>query len=246
MKHPSVSTQGKTGFNPLYLWMMMGLAAIGGVAIVLSLIFHPNIKTRVNVLNQRKPMKVLVGIQGTSTNPVFIGFLAVVSPRSQVLTVVPISGRIPVVYAGVNEPLYQAVSSVPAKKASLLVQQATRIPIHHYFFITPKDLMLVLHALYYHSHHWPKNQTPLTMLSTLGYPDGRIAPKKEIQLLSTIVTQLPLVNPIETSTLLTIPKTSVTNLSSYQLFLLANYIRGDALKPGNIGPYQIHRRRSHG
>lgn len=244
--HPESTNREKIGFRPGHLWLMMGLALIGAVAIIVSLASHANIPNRVDVFNQRRPMKVLVGIKGDAQTPAFVGFIAVVGPQSRVLTVVPVSGQTPVHVAGQSLPLYQAVSTTSAERAAALVSQAVGEPVSHYFFITGSDLQLLLNALYLHSRGWPRSETPLTMLNILGYPSGRTAPAEEIRLLTEIVDRLPTVSPMAASALLSIPKTSVTNLTSYQLFLLANYVRGDTLAAGHLSRPAHTQGRGHG
>lgn len=222
------------------------LALAGAIAIAISLASHANVTSRVDVFNQRRPMTVLVAIQGTPLQPAFISFLAVVEPQSRVLTVIPVSGETPVTVGGTREPLYLAASAVPAKETASVVSRALGIPVPRYFVITSADLQLVLHALYYHATGWPAQETPLTMLNILGYPNGRTAPSAEIRLLTEMTTRLPLVNPLAASSLLVIPKNSATNLTSYQLFLLANYIRGDSLQTGHLTRHPAHHGRVHG
>lgn len=224
---------------------LLSLFLIGAGFIWYSLQTHPAVRSHIDVLNTRQPMNVLVGVQGTPLDPGFLGLIAVVKPNSRVLTVVPISGLTTVRIGSLQEPLYQAVSDVSAAKATQLVAGVAHIPINHYFYLTSNDLMLILNALYQHSPNWPSRLTPLTMLETLGYPSGRIETGKEMRLLRTMITQLPLINPIQASSLLAIPKTAVTNLTSYQLFLLANYVRGDQLHLGSVHHHTL-RRRSHG
>jgi hypothetical protein len=240
-----VETSLKPGFRVLPLIVLLTVFLLGAGFIWYSLATHPAVRSRVDVLNTRQPMNVLVGVQGTPLDPGFLGFIAVVKPNSRVLTVVPISGLTPVRVDNRKEPLYQAVSDVSAAQATRLVAHVARIPINHYFYLNANDLMLILQALYQHSPNWPPHLTPLTMLETLGYPNGRIETGKEMTLLRIMVAQLPLINPIQASSLLAIPKTAVTNLTSYQLFLLANYVRGDQLHLGSLA-HRAPRRRFHG
>ncbi|PSR31995.1 MAG: hypothetical protein C7B46_16270 [Sulfobacillus benefaciens] len=233
------------GFSIRYLWIMGIMAVVGALAITLSLLFHSRIPTRVSPieLREHQPSKVLVGVRGTSTDPAFFGFLAIVNPKSQVLTVVPISGKLLV--HGV--PLYLATAGKSAKEDASLISSATGVPFHSYFFLTASDLTMVLNALYYHTGHWPATDTPTTMLNNLGYPYGPSHGWDTVNLLSRIVQALPSVSPIAASHLLGMTKTSVTNLTSYQLFLLANYIRGDNLQLGHMADFRSHSvRRDHG
>lgn len=233
------------GFRKHTLAFLSGLALLGALAIGVSLHTHPNFTNRVDVFNQRRPMTVLVAIQGTTSVPSFISFLAIVKPGSRVISVVPISGRTKVTAAGIREPLYQAVSGLSPKDAVPLVSQAIGLPIKHYFIITQNSLNLVLNALYYHAKGWPAQQTPSAMLQTFGYPDGRIQPRQEVQLLTRITNEVPLLSPLTASSLMGIQKTSATNLSNHLIFVLGNYIRGHSLAPGHLSRQNTHRR-SHG
>ncbi len=233
------------GFSTRQLWIMGVLAGVGALLIGLSLLFHTRIPTRVSpiTLHEHQPSKVLVAIKGTAASPAFLGFLAVVEPRSQVLTVVPINGESRI--DGV--PLYLVVSGEDAKQAAVSIASVTGVPVHSYFFLTPADLGMVLNALYYHTNHWPSVKTPDAMLTTLGYPDGHSHGWATVKLLSQIVQGLPSVSPIAASRLLGVTKTSTTNLTSYQLFLLANYIRGDTLQLGYVRQFRAPAtRRNHG
>jgi hypothetical protein len=222
----------------------MGIMAMtGALVITLSLLFHSRIPTRVSPieLREHQPSKILVGVRGTMTEPAFFGFLAIVNPKSQVLSVVPVSGKLLV--NGV--PLYVATAGKTAKEDAALVSRATGVPFHSYFFLTASDLTLVLNALYYHTGHWPTRDTPSTMLNNLGYPYGPSHGWNTVNLLSRIVQTLPSVSPIAASHLLGVTKTSVTNLTSYQLFLLANYIRGDNLQLGHMADFRSYPARRH-
>jgi hypothetical protein len=86
------------------------------------------------------------------------------------------------------------------------------------------------------------------MLSVFGYPEGTVQPAKELHLIDKMIHRLPLISPIAAGALLQIPKTSVTNLTSYQLFLLANYVRGDQLVLGTLNAHHlVHEQgRNHG
>lgn len=224
---------------------LLTIFVLGAAVIVYSLVTHSAVRSHVNVLNTRQPMNVLVGVKGTPLDPGFVGFVAEVKPGSDVLNVVPISGRIPVTVNQVKEPLYQAFSDESPKKAMKLVAQWSGAPIDHYFYLNIDSLDKVLNALYYHSPHWPKQRTPLTMLEILGYPGGRIQPKPELNLMRRIVNRLPLINPIAAASLLSIPNTAQTNLTKYELFLLANYVRGDELRLSSVHRHRT-RRGSHG
>ncbi|HBQ95127.1 MAG: hypothetical protein M1294_07175 [Firmicutes bacterium] len=239
------------GFTSRQRWITGVLAILGAFFVAFSVAMHARIHSRVSTIaiNQKQPVKVLVGIRGTSTNPAFIGFLAVVKPNSQILTVVPISGTTEV--RGPNgkiAPLYTETSQASPIALTQMVSQSIHVPIHHYFYFTTNDLLQVMNALYYHTNnHWPKGLTPSAMLGTFGYPDGAASPKGQVELLSEIVNKLPDVNPLVGGELLGMAKTSRTNLTAYQVFSLANYIRGDALRLGTIQQLQYHpARRTHG
>lgn len=228
---------------------MLALASAGALIIGLSMVFHARVRTIVSpiVLNEHEPLKVLVAFRGTPGTPAFVGFLGIATLRSQVLTVIPIDGGTPVAGpTGTREPLYQAVSTETPAEATRTIEAATGLTIHHYFYLPASDLTTILDALYYHSRGWPKNERPLTMLATLGYPYGRINPQPEVHLLADVITGLPSVNPLAASSLLGMIKASRTNLTSYQMFQLANYVRGDRLTVGRLDQYRPRVRHPHG
>ena len=235
----------RIGFHRSQLILWLTTFVIGGAFIWYSATTHSAKLARIAVLDTKKPMNVLVAVQGTPLNPGFVGFVAEVRPRTQILGVVPISGRTQVVVDKSKEPLYSAVSDASPRQAMHLVSKATGLPIDHYFYLNQASLIKLVDALYYHSPHWPKRRTPLTMLTTLGYPSGRIQPHREMTLLRQMVNRVPTISPIAASSLLSIPRTSLTNLSKYQLFLLANYVRGDQLVQQSL-PHPHSKGRSHG
>ncbi|PSR29459.1 MAG: hypothetical protein C7B47_01720 [Sulfobacillus thermosulfidooxidans] len=238
------------GFTPRQRWITGILAVLGAMFVALSVALHARIHSRISTIaiNEKQPVKVLVGVRGTTTAPAFIGFLAVVKPNSQILTVVPLSGDTPILGPnGKMMPLYTAISGESPQVVTKMVSEATGIPIHHYFYFTTNDLLMVMNALYYHSdHHWPKLLTPSSMLATFGYPDGVSSPQGQVKLLSKMVDTLPEVNPLVAGELLAMTKNSSTNLTAYQVFSLANYIRGDALQLGSVKQLKHSVRRSHG
>lgn len=231
-------------FTRFQVWLMAIIAALGAVVIGLSVVFHTRIPTRVSpiALNEHQPSKVLIAVEGTAGAPAFIGLLAVVNPHSSFLSVVPINGTTKV--NGI--PLYLAIAGTKPKVALRIISNATGIPIHHYFFMRAADLTLVLNALYYHTRHWPKTETPAVMAATLGYPYGQSHGWATIHLLTKIVSELPGVSPIAASHLLGVSQNSATNLTSSQLFLLAQYIRGETLQLGYPSQYRTPSRSHHG
>ena len=238
------------GFTRRQRWITGILAILGAFFVALSVSLHTRIHSRISTIaiNEKQPVKVLVGIRGTTATPAFIGFLAVVKPNSQVLTVVPVSGSMLVMGPnGSMVPLYTTMGNDSPAVLTKMVSQATKVPIHHYFYFTTHDLVMVMNALYYHSdHHWPKLLTPSSMLATFGYPDGDASPRGQVNLLSQMITTLPQVNPLVAGELLAMAKNSSTNLTAYQVFSLANYIRGDAIKLGSLKLVRQAARRSHG
>lgn len=232
----------RVGFKKMHLAIMVGIAVVGAISIALSVIFHARIHTTVQpiVINEQNPLHVLVAIRGNSVSPSLVAFQTVVTLRSHTLTVTPLSGQTRVSIHGVREPLYQAVSTLPSKQAVALISKTYGVPFHHYFFLTGTDLVKVFNALYYHSPSWPESQTPLTMEATMGYPKGRIHPQQEIRLLNEVIHGLPNVRPIAASGLLAMVENTKSNLTSYQLFQLGNYIRGDSLQLGHQ-PTRIHK-----
>lgn len=239
------NTVVRNGFARMTVIVSLLVFVVGAIFIGYSQAIHPAAPSHVDVLNTTHPMNVLVGVQGTPLQPGFVGFVAVVKPHSRVLNVVPLSGMTPVTTAQGPEPLYQAISDTTSLNAMHLVSKASGMPIDHYFYVTGSDLSLVLNDLYYHTPNWPKADQPLTMFQTLGYPYGRTNPKEEMALLSKILNGLPLVSPLAASKLLAIPNNASTNLTTEQLFLLANYVRGDKLVETSASRY-AHTRRTHG
>lgn len=240
-----MGNRNQSGFRRAQLALLLVVFVLGAALIWYSLDTHPAIRSHIDVLNTRHPMNVLVAVQGTPLDPGFVGFIAKVKPNTRVLRVVPVPANVPVLVNHVHEPLYEAISDSPPSQAMTLVSRASGISIDHYFYLDSNDLFDLLDALYYHTPHWPTKRTPLTMLQILGYPSGRIQPNREIALLSEMINRLPLMSPIAAGSLLSIPRTALTNLSSYQLFLLANYVRGDQLQRGTMDRH-ISARRSHG
>ncbi len=235
----------ESGFRRVEVLVLLLVFLAGALFVGYSLETRAPVASTVEVINIRKPMNVLVAVQGTPLYPGFLGFVAVVRPNSQILTVVPIPSEVPVRFNHSRMRLYQAVSDATAVQAMHLITRATHVPIDHYFYLNSADLDAILQVLYSHSPHWPANRTPLTMLKTLGYPKGRTVPSQQMRLLRTIVNQLPTINPLYAGALLGIPKTSVTNLTLNQLFVLGNYVRGDKLVQGSVTHYR-HFRRKHG
>lgn len=234
------------GFRRSHIVILLMVFLLGALTLWYSLATHPQVQSHFDVLNTQQPMNVLVGVQGTPLNPGFLGFIAVVHPKSNVLTVIPISGLIPVTVNHRQESLYQAISDTTPARAARLASQASGIPIDHYFYLNSYDLTLLLDTLYNHSPNWPNQLSPLTMLQTLGYPYGRTVPKQEMKLVSMMVNRLASINPLAASSLLAIPRTAKTNLPYYELYLLADYVRGDKLQPVSPRQYAHHLRRVHG
>lgn len=239
-------TSSRIGFRRSHIVALLSLFFVGAVLVWYSLVTHPAVRSRIQIVDIQQSMNVLVGVQGNALNPGFLGFVAHVNPNSRILKVTPISGMMPTVVNHQQEPLYEAISDSSAKQATGLVASATGIPIDHYFYINGTDLSLILTVLYDHSPGWPKTLSPLDMLQTLGYPNGATNPKQEMKLVGLMVNRLPTLNPAQASSLLGITRTSSTNLSFYELYLLAEYVRGDTLKQVPISSYTHHSRRAHG
>lgn len=234
--------------QPLKLLILTALS-MGGLLIIISLVFHSRIPTRYlqETINQKQPRQVLLTAAGSPENPGFIGFLIIIQPDSNVLTIVPIPGSLTTRDAKASNvpvsglPLWEAVSQTPPKTAVHLIEKSAHINVTHYFFLTANDLQSILNALYTHAQGWPQTETVPMMLNTLGFPKGDVVPAKELKLLREIMRGLPKMNPLVASSLIAITKTAKTNLSGYQMFQLANYIRGDSFKIGQLTSFQVGR-----
>lgn len=234
-------------FRRSHLVALLIIFVLGALGLWYASVTHPKIESRVDVLSTRQ-MNVLVAVHGTPLNPGFLGFVAAVKTNSHILKIEPVSGLIPVTVGRTRMPLYEAVSDLTPQQATKLVSKASGIPIGDYFYINGGDLTLVLNALYSHTPNWPKTDTPLIMLQGLGYPASPTNPKEQIRLVRLMANRLPSVTTMAALSLLSITKTASTNLSSDQIFLLGNYVRGDQLVQGLLTPHtQAHQSgRRHG
>lgn len=239
------------GFPKPALLAMVAMALLGGIAVALSLVFHSRIHTRYleETIRERQPHEVVVAAVGTPVAPGFVGFLVDVTNGVNQLTVTPLPGSGLVSVAlkqgdpPVRLPLWQAVSEVPPATAARVIASAYHLSGSYYFLTSTQNLLTILDALANHATGGDQLGSVTSMLETLGYPDGTVHPARELQLLAAMIRTLPRLNPLVASSLLTVTKTSHTNLSGYQMFQLANVVRGDSFRLGQL-PAAV--RSSHG
>ncbi|MBX5468075.1 MAG: hypothetical protein K6U14_11380 [Firmicutes bacterium] len=237
MRRQSPVAGSAVGFARPTLWAMSLLASMGALAVAVSLLFHSRIHTRYleETINQRQPHAVLVAAVGTQEAPGFVGFWLRIPDDGNRLDLTPLAGTPWVTITppgGVPEqvPLWQAVSLLPPPAAARLIARTYGLTGGYYFITSTVDLLDILDALAHHTGQGSALGSVTAMLQTLGYPDGTVHPARELALLEAMIRALPRLNPLVASSLLAVTKTSYTNLSGYQMFQLANVVRGDAFR----------------
>jgi hypothetical protein len=206
------------------LWGLVAAVVIGAVLLVFSVV-RPN--RGVDELAET-PRVVLVAMSGTADQPGFAGFLAVLNPASRVVKVVPVPGTLPVVTA--KDPLWSEAPRLAPKQIASIVGRDLDIPVSGYFIVDAPEAQAVLAALATSAPGWPADLTANRLLASLGWPHGVPGAQGQIEALEAIITGLPELPPSQNPILTAALKASHTNLSLYQMFMLATYIRGDTLQ----------------
>lgn len=217
----------RAGFEPLRLGPRL-LAGIGAIAIVGALLLGISI-ARPNHVPQAisNPHAVLVAITGENGQPGFAGFLAIINPNSRNLSVVPIPGTL---MAGPGHtPLWVTANGTSPRQVTAAISRQIHQPITGYFVLDYQATEAVLNELDKGSPDWPKKLTPANTLALLGWPDGTPSQHGQFQALQAIITFLPELPSNQTNLFHLVLQGSKTNLSIYQMFMLATYIRGDNL-----------------
>ncbi len=233
------------------LLAVLALAA-GGLIFAVSLVFHAKITTRrvVMPISPVNPLAITVIVDGPSSHPGLIGFLATVHPRDDRLTVIPIPGRIrlrlPNGTGGyLRVPAWQGVSMASPQIVADAIDRSTGFTATRYFFMPVSGLKTVLSVLIKDTKTWPAEDSIAHSLRVLGYPGGRGHPVQELAFLNQLMTTLPQLTPLEASSLVGVATASSTNLTPYQLFKLGNYVRGDRLALSRLSSLQAKSRRPH-
>lgn len=206
------------------LFWVAGIVLVGAGILVLSVV-RPN---RVNVGLATNPRVVLVAVVGTPTNPGFSGFLAVLDPNSRNLTVAPVPGTLRGQKS--TDPLWTVAASLPPSRLAHIIARDTHFRLSGYFVLDLSATNAVFQALASDTPGWPKRLTPDTTLTRLGWPSGKSNVSGELSTLQDIITYLPELPANQTALFHAVLKGSKTNLSLYQMFMLATYIRGDNLR----------------
>lgn len=211
-------------FASRLVWGLVAAVVIGAALLVLSVV-RPN--RGVDELAET-PRVVLVAMSGTPDQPGFAGFLAILNPSSRVVKVVPVPGTLPVVTA--KDPLWSEAPRLAPKQIASVVGRDLHIPVSGYFIVDAPEAQAVLAALTASAPGWPPELTSDQLLRSLGWPYGVPGAQGQLKALEAIITGLPELPPSQNPVLNVALKASHTNLSLYQMFMLATYIRGDTLQ----------------
>jgi hypothetical protein len=181
-----------------------------------------------------EPRSVLVAVQGTPSDPGFTGFLAFINPDSRVLTIKPVNASWP--YRAPGDPLATDAAHVPAAALAAAVARDAHVKLSGYFVIRVDALQEVLRVLARQAPSWPPTLTPEKTLAAIGWR-GTANPRRALSAFKAIIAGLPELDTSQTTVERSVLAASRTNLSVYQVFMLATYIRGDALVmvPGHRG-----------
>ncbi len=249
LKNLSQMDMGFTLGQRLLAGLVLG---IGGLIFVVSLVFHAKVTTRrvVMPISPVNPLAITVIVDGPTSRPGLIGFLATVHPRDDRLTVIPIPGktalRLPNGTGGyLRVPAWQGVSMVSPQIVSEAIDRSTGFSATRYFFMPVSALKTVLNVLIKDTQTWPAEDSVAHSLRILGYPKGRGNPAQELAFLNQLMTTLPQLTPLEASSLVGVATASSTNLTPYQLFKLGNYVRGDQLTLSSLSSLRPKSRRHH-
>ncbi|MCL8207028.1 MAG: hypothetical protein K6V97_03000 [Actinomycetia bacterium] len=211
-------------FASRLLWGLVAAVLVGAVLLVLSVV-RPN--RGVDELAET-PRVVLVAMSGTPEQPGFAGFLAILNPASRVVKVVPVPGTLPVVAP--SDPLWSEAPRLTPRQIAAVVGRDLHIPVSGYFIVDAPEAQAVLSALAASAPGWPAHLTSDQLLRALGWPYGIPGAQGQLDALQAIITGLPELPPSQDPLLNVALKASHTNLSLYQMFMLATYIRGDTLE----------------
>jgi hypothetical protein len=173
------------------------------------------------------PRTVLVAVQGNAAEPGFAGFLAHISPNSRIVTVTPVSGTLP--GPAPTDPLWsQAASMTAAQLAGTVAHDSGRV-VSGYFVIQVATLQQMLTALSDYVPDWPKRLTPAATLRVIGWGQ-KASPHRALYAMEAIIQGLPALEDSQNALQKSVLSASATNLSAYQMFMLATYIRGGTLR----------------
>lgn len=228
------SRSGVTPSDPL-LWgrrllFWLAIAAVAGAAALWVSVSRPNMAAASGSTSLRL---VLVAVVGETGQPGFAGFVAHIDPNGRDLGVIPVSGLLPAQRPG--DPLWTDAGLLSGPALLRAVRRDTHLNVQGYFLVNIGATEAVLQALNQDSPGWPKALAPDLVLKDLGWPYGQAARRHELLVLSDIVTYLPELASNQTPLLQTVLQGSETNLSTYEMFELATYIRGDTLQLQPLG-----------
>lgn len=244
------------GFNRRQMTRLGWVMAMGGLLLLGSLIFHGKVTTRqVSMpISTVAPLAITVVVDGPTSHPGLIGFLATVHPRTDILDIAPLPGSMKLTLpngAGgqVTVAAWKGVSMASPEIVTAAIDQATGFTASHYFFMPVDGLKTVFQTLADDTTTWPEADTVSHSLHLLGYPRGIDRPRQELTFLNQLMTTLPQMTPLDASSLMGVAISSSFNLSQYELFILGNYVRGDVLRLTPLSSFKredSRSRRHHG
>lgn len=175
------------------------------------------------------PHVILIAARGgpnSATGEGITAFLWVITPGARSVGIVPVPGNLRMPKGGT---LASVGSTAPAREIFTRVESWSHTKLYGYLVVDADTVQQALLDLWQNAPTWPSALPPSIALQDLGWPDSTSNPTVQLQLLQEIIQDIPELGDSQTALAGEMLQGARTNLSAYQMFILATYLRDQHL-----------------
>lgn len=226
IKHPDNKLLLTTAAFGRRLLVWLGVAALVGAVFLIRSGAIPKPQTVAVTTKPQVMLFAILGSEQSTTGPGLIAFLSVITPNARDLIVLPISGN---TRTASGESLTQFAQQATPPEIAGEIARLAHAHINGYLMFDSDFAEQVLTLLWDNAQSWPVSLTPTQALEQLGWPRSR-PNRNQLGILQDIIGSVPELSMGSQSLLAAkVLETSQTDLSAYQMFLLATFVRGERL-----------------
>lgn len=181
-----------------------------------------------------QPKALLVAVRGTTQDalgPGLAAFIAVIEPQGRRIGVIRVPGNLP---TPTGEHLAALAPTVPPDVIADNVAQDMQINLSGYVVFDAEAVQDAFTTLATETPGWPTDISPQQALAELGWPNSRTSAGNQLHILRMLILNAPMIRHGTNLLVARVLEGTSTDLSPYEIFLLATYINDEKLAPTSV------------